>query len=442
MDYCKALEFLYSHIDFERDRFIQEKWYDLSSLKMLLQHLRDPQDYLLRVNIVGTNGKGSTGAILSSIMRSAGYKVGFFSSPHLRSIRERVQINGRPISKEDFTLRIEEIREVANTINDKYGNRDDKYGFRTVFEILTALAFYYFRKENVDIAIMEAGLGGRLDATNIGRPQVLCITPISYDHCQILGENLTDIAREKASTIKENQLVATAPQHIDTTKVIEDIVRRRCAILKTVEKDLKLEINKISLNGTEFSIDGEHYRTPLIGYHQGINSALAFLTTRLLSLVDTHIENDAIRNGIENAKWPGRMMLISQSPPIIVDGAHNPDGVEKLARTMKDIYDSQEPIAIVGINENKDLPTILHNISNITKRVIFTSSNHPHATNPKYLSEIFKSYSDNGNIKTTRNANEALEIAINLSEGEPILITGSLYLVGNILDILNIEIYA
>jgi dihydrofolate synthase/folylpolyglutamate synthase len=442
MDYCEALEFLYSHVDFEKDGFIGEKWRDLSSLKTLLQYLGDPQDYLLRINIVGTNGKGSTGAILSSILRSAGYKVGFFSSPHLRFIRERIQINGRPISKEDFTDCIMNIKKFAEIINEKYGNRNEKHGFRTVFEILTALALHHFRRENVDIAIMEAGLGGRLDATNVGRPQFLCITPISYDHCYILGESIEDISREKASTIKENQPVAVAPQHRKALKVIEDIAKKRHAILKTVEKDLSLKITSISLNGTEFKIDGEQYRTPLIGYHQGINSALAFLVIRLLSLVDINISKDAIRDGIKNAKWPGRMMLVSQNPPIILDGAHNPDGAEKLVQTMKDVYDGREPIAVIGINENKDIHAILHNISKITKRVIFTSSSHPHAKAPEHLSEIFKNYGDNGNIRIARDARRALDIALNLSKGEPILITGSLYLVGNILDILDIEIYA
>ncbi|MGQ9705905.1 MAG: bifunctional folylpolyglutamate synthase/dihydrofolate synthase [bacterium] len=441
MDYCEALEYLYSHIDFERDRFVQEKWHDLFPLKTLLYNLGDPQDYILRVNIVGTNGKGSTGAILSSIMRSAGYKVGFFSSPHLRSIRERIQIDGKPISKEDFTLCINDLKYAINSSGIISDYNNGRYNFRTVFEILTALAFYYFQRQNVDIAIMEAGLGGRFDATNVGRPDVLCITSISYDHCHILGRNIIDIAREKASVIKDNQFVSSAPQTFEVFDVIKDITRRRHAVLKIVGKDIELKINNISLNGTEFTIDNKQYRTPLIGYHQSINSALAVLTTQLLNYININTNESSIKLGLESAKWPGRMMCIKDNPTIILDGAHNPDGAKNLVRTIRDLYNNCEPTVIVGINENKDIPAILLSISNITDRVIFTSSNHPQAKDPIYLSKIFSRFCKNDNIKTTKNVKEALEIALAQTDGEPIIITGSLYLIGNVLDILDIEIY-
>lgn len=434
MDYCQALEYLYTHTDYERDIPKKGMWRDHTSLKGLLTALGDPQDYLTRVNIVGTNGKGSTGAILSSILMNAQYKVGFYSSPHLRSIRERIQIDGKPIDKNAFATCMNDIKMAGDT---KLRRR----GFRTVFEILTALAFYHFRREGVDIAIMEAGMGGRLDATNIGRPDILCITPISYDHCNILGNDILDIAREKVCIIKENQLVASAPQKPEVTNLIKEYVRKKKAQLFTIKDDLKLELIHIDKTYTIFKVDGVEYKTHLIGHHQAKNCALAILTAKLLKHLNLTVSDEAIREGISRARWPGRFMFLNGNPDLILDGAHNPEGLNMFISTVKKIFPGVKPIAIVGINSNKDISTMLKMIGGFTGKVIFTSSNHPHASKPAELMSIFKRYCSNGSLKATTSVEEALKVARGMSNGAPIIITGSLYLIGDILDILDVEVF-
>lgn len=403
----------------------------LERITYLLNKLGDPHLKFKSIHIAGTNGKGSTAAMIASILKEAGYKVGLYTSPHLLDYRERIKINGKDISEEDFNKGLELVKNIACwTKSPTYAGDEESVPSNcvggtlsaakhqpTVFEALTAVAFWYFAKKKVDCAVVEVGMGGRLDATNVVTPLVSVITNIDYEHTEILGKTLSKIAYEKAGIIKPGVPVVTAENKTEPLKVIEKICRKKNASLFEVRSWVK---------GKEASLE---VRSGLLGRHQRVNTLCTLLA---ILLADIKVTKSSIREGLRKVSWLGRFQIISKKPLIILDGAHNPAGAKVLRVTIEELYPQQKFTLIFGAQEDKDYLKMLKILAPVCSRIILTQSSHKEAALPEDLAVCL----DKQGISyiSSRNTREALE---QINGDEKVLITGSLYLVADALSILT-----
>ncbi|MDI6731949.1 MAG: folylpolyglutamate synthase/dihydrofolate synthase family protein [Candidatus Margulisbacteria bacterium] len=331
----------------------------LHRISHLLKRLNNPQDQFQSIHIAGTNGKGSTAAMLASILAEAGYKVGLYTSPHFLEYNERIKINGENISDKDLE---EGIRKVKKAVEEMRGRgpvkaREGRRGQRaeqpTVFEVLTAAAFWYFAKHKIDYAIVEVGMGGRLDATNVIIPLVSIITNIALEHTDILGKSLADIAKEKAGIIKPGVPVITA----ETKKGPLNVIRSVCKRFNSPWSIVHGPLSKLHLS--------------LPGPHQQTNAACALAALRLAKIPMTKA---AIQKGLKNTKWPGRFQIPSRKPLIIIDGAHNPAGAKALRVTISQLYPGKRFTVIFGCQKTKQYPEMLRQLKPIADKIIITRS--------------------------------------------------------------------
>ncbi|MBU1622615.1 MAG: bifunctional folylpolyglutamate synthase/dihydrofolate synthase [Nanoarchaeota archaeon] len=366
----------------------------LEEIRNLLKTLGNPEEQFKSIHIAGTNGKGSVSAYLAAILQEAGYKVGWYTSPHLIKFNERIRVNGKEISD------LELVR-LTKIIKGKSAELEP-----TFFEFTTALAFLYFAEQKVDFAVVETGLGGRLDATNVLNPVVSVITTISFDHQKHLGNSLAEIAYEKACIIKENGRAVIGRGN----KEVLDVLEKKCA-----DKNAKLII------ATE-----ENIKTPLLGKHQQENANTAITVARLLK-----INEEEIKQGIAKAKWPGRLEFVSEN--VLIDCAHNVAGMEKLVEFVKRL--GKRKVLVLGMAEDKEIAKMVRLIVPLFENVIITQGNHKPASMEVIADEVLKYVKD---VKKIRNVEEAMKMALNsVSEDELVLITGSIYLVGDVLKVLK-----
>ncbi|MCK5283708.1 MAG: bifunctional folylpolyglutamate synthase/dihydrofolate synthase [Nanoarchaeota archaeon] len=363
----------------------------LDKIKQLLEKLNNPQDKLKCIHVTGTNGKGSVCAILSSILTKAGYKVGMYTSPHLKRFTERFQINGKEIQEERLNQLIEKVKPYHTD--------------QTFFEITTAIAFLYFAEENVDFLVLEVGLGGRLDATNVITPLLSIITNISLEHTQILGETEEKIAYEKAGIIKKAVPTITLAKG-SALKVIKKIAKENNSKLFSPKIKKNLSLN---LKG-EFQIE---------------NASIALKAVELLK--DRKITKESIKKGLNNINWPGRFEFIEDN--ILVDCAHNPDATKALKNEIKKIRKKYaKVISVVGILNDKDKKAMVRDISSFSDYLIFTKPKIERASNPGELS-LFT----NQRKEIIPDVNHALKKAKKIANKEDlILVTGSIYTVGEV----------
>ncbi len=364
----------------------------LDRIIYLLDKLGNPHQKFKSIHIAGTNGKGSTAAMLASILKEAGYKVGLYTSPHLFDYRERIKINGKDISKKDFQEGSRRVKKVAKGMRGRRGQP-------TIFEVLTAVAFWHFAKKRVDYAIVEVGMGGRLDATNVLNPLVSIITNISYEHTKVLGKTLAKIAGEKAAIIKPCVPVITAEDKAEPLGVIEKACRKNGSLLFEVGKKKKAVSRK------QLAVSGK-----LLGEHQKVNAMCALSA---LLLADIKVSKSAIRRGLQEVDWPGRFQILSKKPLIIVDGAHNPAGMNALRVTIEEMF-PQKFAVIFGCQKDKDYKKMLKELNPITKETIFTRSSHKQAAKLRNSVPLKKALSEWDRVA-------------------PLLITGSLFLVADAL---------
>ncbi|HID93648.1 MAG TPA: bifunctional folylpolyglutamate synthase/dihydrofolate synthase [bacterium (Candidatus Stahlbacteria)] len=412
MNFDEAVNFIYGFQDYERKKIIPK--FDLSSFLKFLQKLNSPHKKVNNpILVAGTKGKGSTAAILSSILSKVGI-TGLFTSPHLKDIRERIRINGIPIPKEEFVRTLEYMIPYI----------DDKC---TVFEILTALSFIYFTKRKTEFSIFEVGMGGRLDSTNVTTPSVSAITPISLDHTEILGRDLETITYEKAGIIKEGETIVSAPQDPVVLKIIEQTCKERNARLLKVGDDLWCEDVECDNTGSRFKVEGENYSISLLGRHQVINALTAFLVADTLG-----ISRKVIKEGLHNAKWPARIQVIKKEPYIILDGAHNVASCWVLRRAIVELFSWQKLILVFSALADKDIEGMAHVLAPITDKVFVTKIDSPRAADTERIYKAFEREDVATTIVENLMAafNEANDAA---SARDLILVTGSLYLVGAIL---------
>ena len=419
MTYPQALKYLESLINYERiPEYPYKESLKLERVGDFLALLGNPQEALKSIHIAGTKGKGSTCAFIAYILRYSGYRAGLYTSPHLSDFRERIRIVERQqkraassdfegmIPKKELTRLLKKLKPTIESYNKR-----SEYGPLSFFEVYTALAFTYFKEKKVDFAVIETGLGGRLDATNTACPIVCVITPISYEHTDKLGSTLSAIATEKAGIIKANVTVISAPQEKEARAVIRKRCRQMHAGLHETGKDIAYKNIKISL----------------IGRHQIVNAAAAIGAVEALSLHGFDVREDAIREGLANTLWPGRCEIVSKNPLIIVDGAQNRASSRALKKTIQDNFTYRKLILILGISRDKDIKGISDELKGLADEVILTCADNPRASSPADLKPYFRGKK----TYLTKNLKEAKKLALSVSgEKGLILVTGSLFILG------------
>jgi dihydrofolate synthase/folylpolyglutamate synthase len=415
----------------------------LERITKLLELLGNPHKDLRCIHIAGTNGKGSVATFIGKILHNAGFKVGIYTSPHFVSFTERITINEIPILED----RIAEI--ISNKILPAIKTITQNLTHPTYFEIATAIAFKYFTEEKVDLAVIEVGLGGRLDATNVITPLVSVITSINLEHQDVLGEKLEQIAYEKAGIIKHKVPIVTAATQSEVIKVIKEVAKQKNAPLYRVGKDIKFTIDKYpTLNSNyQFNLKGilKEYRglqTSLLGYHQIINATTAISAIELLGKYHGfNISTQYIKRGLLQAKIRGRLELIKKnSINFLLDGAHNPASANILTKALKDYFPTQKLIFIIGILDDKDIGGIirelLYNNKNLS-RVIITRAKIKRAVNPDKIYHEVSKYTDKINLLP--NVAESIKYAKSISANTDLIcITGSLYTVAEAIEFLDI----
>ncbi len=430
MGYTDAINYLYS---------LQKHGIKLGldNPMRLLSALGKPQNSFPSIHIAGTNGKGSTSVMIASILKMAGYKVGLFTSPHIVSFTERIRVNGEEIAEQEVIELTSEIRDIVVRMEDFSP---------TFFEFVTAMAFLYFMRKGVDRAVVETGMGGRLDATNVIFPEVSAITSVSCDHKEFLGNSLTDIAREKAGIIKERVPVVTASQEPEVMNVIETKAVEKGSKVFAYGRDFSSVMKTEDIDGITFDYSGdkrfENLHVSLIGGHQLENASVALKTIEIVSKKSSHhasrITHHAIRNGLGDTRWPGRLEIVGDNPPILVDGAHNPAASRAFAVALRKIFlhRYKRIILILGIMGDKDIKGIMEPVLPVASEIILTAPAYGRAATPRVLSEHALSLGFSS--RTAGSVADAISMARGLyRKGDLIVITGSFYTIGEAKEVLG-----
>jgi len=388
MDYQAALEYILSFTDFERSPGIvySAANFDLRRMEELLERLGNPHLRARSIQVAGTKGKGSTAAMIASALSAAGYRTGFYTSPHLHTFRERISIDGQNITEEEFAAVAKRLTPEVDEVNLRRA-----YGELTTFEVLTAMAFTYFSDKEVDFQILEVGLGGRLDATNVVKSEICVITSISLDHAEILGHSLAEIAREKAGIIKPGATVVTSRQQREVDGALEEACRQKGASLIAVGRDVTWHKIAADMSGQSLSIEGQGdsygLTIPLLGEHQLENAATAVAAIEALASRGVTIPKQSIVDGLTKVHWPGRLEVLSHKPIFVVDGAHNADSARRLKEALEQYFDFERMILIIGASSDKDVAGIIGELAPLATVAIATHSRHPRALAPSLLLE-------------------------------------------------------
>lgn len=420
----------------------------LERIQAILSRLGNPEAAFPAVHIGGTNGKGSTAAMTASILRQAGYRVGLFTSPHLIAYNERIQVDGSPISDEELEAVFEEVAAAAGAVQRELGSDP------TEFEVGTAAAFLHFRRARVDVAVVEVGLGGRLDSTNVVRSKAVGIGPISLDHTAVLGPDIPSIAREKAGIFKPGVPAVLAPQVPEAARVFDEAAAKvgapliwvreaseetaRDGIARGSGQEARFTVLDWGAQGGRFRLETpgrtfEDLRTPLLGLHQVQNAAVAVTLVEALNQSGFAVGEEAVRQGLLQAKWPGRFELFPGKPSILLDGVHNPGGAQAFAASFGRLFPGARPVFLVAVTGQKVLSEILGPLVPYASAVVATkpTSSRLPAVDPADLVECAKALGVPA--VSCPDAGRALERAVELAGPEGMVcVCGSLYLVGDV----------
>jgi dihydrofolate synthase/folylpolyglutamate synthase len=443
--YQDALKYLYSFIDYSLERSYRytPDRFDLDRVRGLLHALGDPHQAYATIHVAGTKGKGSVSSLSASSLTAAGHRTGLYTSPHLVRLTERIRVDGEEISEEAVVELMEDLRPHV-----------DKIPGLTMFEVLTALGFLHFAHQGVDCAVIEVGLGGRLDATNVLTPLVSVITSLSYDHMNVLGDSLSDIAREKAGIIKSGVPLVLAPQQYEAQRVVEEIAAERGAPLIQVGREWlfapgghDLESQSLYIwpakeqaladafidSGGREEWAPPRYEIPLLGYHQVINAAVAYAALQVVREAGISLDEAAIRQGFRTISWPGRFQILSRSPAVLVDSAHNRDSALRLRIALDDYFPGKPVTLVFGAMADKDIPGMLAELLPRVSRLILTQADHPRAATVEELSELAHGYG--WRVEKIVPVAEALRFAMqHCRPGEVVVAAGSLTVAGEVLD--------
>jgi dihydrofolate synthase/folylpolyglutamate synthase len=463
MRYSEAFDYINSFTNYEvtpgmqRDPGLE----GLRRVRVLMRELGNPHEGLRTIVVAGTKGKGSVVAMLESVLREAGYKTGMYTSPHLHTFRERIRVDGQMILPDEMARIVEQhIRPVA----DRLRAGGDPALVPTTYDLATAIAFLYFREKAVDVAVLEVGLGGRLDAVNIVEPMVSVITSISMDHMEVLGDTIEKIAFEKAGIIKPGGQVVSAPQQPPAMNVINRVAADNNARLTVVGNQVYVstahlpevvydeqgvpEYQVFSLAVKLLADRPEvklRIKLPLLGSHQGINAAVAVAALGVLAEQGIIVDRQELLRGLAAVRWPGRLEVVHRQPIVVADGAHNVDSISKLSQAITDLFYKRPVILVLGVSRDKDIAGIADEVRSwsqsvlgqLVERVIVTRSHHPRAANP---SEVALQLLNRGlTVEVRESVREALvraeNLARNLAEVDAswpapvVVVTGSLFVV-------------
>jgi len=426
MTYKQALRYLDSFVDYEKkNAYDYRKSFGLERITKLCALLGDPQNSIKSIHVAGTKGKGSTSAIIYSILRSAGYRTGLYTSPHLVSFRERIRVDDCLIGESD----IGRLTGIVKAAVDKMPC--ELFSF---FELYTALAYLYFKEKNVDFAVYEVGLGGRFDATNIIKPLVSVITPISYEHMDKLGTSLSKIAFEKGGIIKDGVTCVSSPQAKEAEDEIKKICRERNSVLILVGRDVHYKELRANEKREVFSVTGKYDRyrdleMNLLGSHQVMNAAGAIAAVETLRKHGIVISSDAVRKGIAGVRWEARLEVVGIAPYLILDGAQNRSSANVLSAAVRKIFKYIKLYLILGVSKDKDIEGILEELVPISDVIIATKANVPdRALEPERIKGLISGEKE---VVITANVKEAIDKVRKLAGQEDlILVTGSLFVVG------------
>jgi len=448
--YNQALDYLYSFVDYSLKHISElvKAEFNLDRMFALMEELGNPQEKYPIIHVAGTKGKGSVAALCASALRAAGFQTGLYTSPHLWDYTERIQINGGPIPHQQLIELVEEVKPAIAKIPKL-----------TTFEITTAIGFLAFAKNGVNAAVVEVGLGGRLDATNILMPKVAVITSLSYDHIAVLGNTLAEIAREKAGIIKEGVPVVSAPQTDEALQVLERIAKERNSPLILVGKDVKFERLTSSLDGQTlkiFALMGEsdsergqpslapaegartqaqvtslEVKIPLLGAHQIENAAIAYTALKTSGIP---ISDEAIQEGFSQVKWPARFDILRRVPPVVIDSAHNRDSARRLRETLDEYFPEIPVILVFCALEDKDITGILEELKPRLECVVATRADHPRAPSAEWMAEQVKRVGIP--VEAVTPVADALDRALELAGKEKlVLAAGSVAFAGEVSSI-------
>lgn len=431
---------------------------NLERVRLLMKLLGNPQDSFKAIVIAGTKGKGSVAAMLDAILREAGYKTGLYTSPHLHTFRERIRVGGAMIPAEDMARLTERVQIAVEAIE----REAEPQMLPTTYELTTALGFLYFQEQKIDIAVLEVGLGGRLDAVNVVQPVVSVITSISLDHTQVLGNTLALIAAEKAGIIKEKTPVVTAPQLDEPMKVILKAASRKHAPLTAVGREIYVSTGQ--LPGAVLDDDGIpvhqaftigyrkkgeeedtrlRLRLKLLGSHQQVNASVALATLQVASNSGINVGEQALLRGFAGVQWPGRLEIVSREPLVVVDGAHNADSMAKLVDAMNDLFYGRGLVVVLASSRDKDIEGMVRELGtgsgNVLgpkiERVIVTRSHHARAAEPKVVAGLVRANGLDAEVRVDpEKAFKRAETLARKSGVAPelapvVLVTGSLFIV-------------
>ena len=401
--------------------------FTLDNIKELLKIFDKPQDKLKIIHITGTNGKGSVASFIASALRENAYKVGKFTSPYITNIREEIEINNEEISEEDFAKLATEVREKVEKL-------DEKKIFVSGFEILTSIAYIYFARNNLDFAVMEVGMGGRVDATNVMEKSIPVFCHISLDHANILGDTIGKIAHEKGGIIKENSKVFSYPQDDEARAELKKLSKEKNSDFYEFSQD-EVEILSSNEEGNIFNFrNHKNVEISLIGDQQTLNASLALMVLDFLKK-DYGLDEEKIKSGLKKAKNIGRTECLSKDPLIIIDGSHNLDSIERIEESVKK-FKYKKLILGFSLLKDKDHDHILSKIENIADKIVLTEIDSDRHTDLKELEAEFKKFSKK-EIYPIKNREEAVEKTLSLAgEGDMILWCGSLYLIKDIRKII------
>lgn len=455
MNYAEALAYIYGLSDFERGgKFRNDREQHLLREGRLLELLGNPHQAYSCTLIAGTKGKGSTAACIESVLRAVGIRTGLYTQPDLHTFRERMRVRGRLISEQEMADLLPEVRAVAERIE-----REGQFNPFIPYEVATALALLYFQRQGVQHAVLEVGIGGRLDATNVTQPLVSVIASISFDHMNVLGNTLAEIATEKAGIIKEGRVVVTSAQAPEALRAIARIAQGRQARLVRVGAQGRetaapeVEAGRLpalsyrfqpvaqSEEGQTFHVftpQGEYrdLEIPLLGRHQVENATLALATLEILRATgrpECAWDEAALRQGLRDVSWSARLEIIARQPTTIVDGAHNADSMQKLMQSLRDLFPERRLFVVLGINADKDLAGMIQELAGV-ECIILTRALNPRSATLERMRELCAQHAPGVRVVTADESRSAMELARTLATpGDLVCATGSLYLAAEVL---------
>jgi dihydrofolate synthase/folylpolyglutamate synthase len=433
MDYQQAIDYIDSYTDYEKIGMPHDPaFYDLRRVDELLSLLGDPHQKAGSVHITGTNGKGSVAVMIASALTAAGYSTGLYTSPHLHSWRERIRVDGELISESGLAQLVADLRPYVEAVNQRAN-----YGQLTTFEFLTCMAFAYFGQKGVKFQVMEVGMGGKFDATSVITPLVAIITTVGLDHTDVLGSTVAEIAAEKCGIIKPGITVVISPQPPEAAGVIHKTCAERGAKLITVGEDINWRSLSSDLDGQRLRVEGRkgsyEFSIPILGEHQLQNAATAVAALEVLDDGGFEIPAEKIAGGFKQVEWPGRFQVLRRNPPVVVDGAHNIDAARSLKKALKEYFDFERAILVMGTSDDKNIAGVVAELAPIFDRVIVTRSRHPRAMAPAPLAAEFNRHGIKARIAD--DVPSALSQALSMAgDKDLVCLAGSLFIVGEAIE--------